>query len=191
MGKRIQYSEGEQIGEVFYLKDVGIDQWRNRIASFRCRCGKVFECLLLSVKRNMTRSCGCLAKENSKRRKGIPITHGHSMPGSKYYKEYRAWQTVRNKCLNKRYIKFSYWGGRGIKMCKRWHDSFENFLEDMGPAPTRLHTLDRFPNNETGHYKPGNCRWATMKEQSNNRRSTRMIIYNGKAKSITEWAETV
>lgn len=66
---------------------------------------------------------------------------------------------------------YARYGGRGITMCDAWRDSFESFLRDIGPRPSPEHSLDRYPNND-GHYEPGNVRWATRTEQSNNKQST-------------------
>ena len=81
--------------------------------------------------------------------------------------EYRSWQMMKNRCLNPAARDFSYYGGRGIKVCKRWENSYENFLADMGRRPSPAHTLDR--KNSDGNYTPSNCRWATREEQSRNR----------------------
>jgi len=81
--------------------------------------------------------------------------------------EYRAWQMMKNRCYNTRSKDYPYYGGRGIAVCKRWVDSFPNFLEDMGRRPSPLHTLDRIKTARG--YSPSNCRWATRKVQSRNR----------------------
>lgn len=80
--------------------------------------------------------------------------------------EYRSWQMMRNRCLNKNAMDYSYYGGRGITIDPQW-DSYENFLRDMGRRPTPTHSLDRIDSN--GNYNASNCKWATRKEQARNR----------------------
>ena len=81
--------------------------------------------------------------------------------------EYRSWQMMKNRCHNPKARDYKYYGARGITVCKRWRDSYEAFLVDMGRKPSPLHTLDR-KNSDKG-YTPSNCRWATREEQSRNR----------------------
>ena len=85
-------------------------------------------------------------------------------------KEYIAWRNMIERCRNPNNPQYGYWGGRGIKVCQRWSNSFLNFLEDMGRAPSPTHSIDRKNNN--GDYGPENCRWATKWEQGINRRTT-------------------
>ncbi len=80
------------------------------------------------------------------------------------------------------------YGGRGISVCERWTLSLQSFMDDMGPAPSPKHSVDRYPD-KNGNYEPGNCRWATPKQQARNRRSNRFIEYNGQTKSLAEWCE--
>lgn len=144
----------------------------------RCDCGIEKRIQYGSVTSGNTKSCGCLSIEKA-------TTHGASS-GGKRTPEYKSWSKMKERCLNKNHVAYSRYGGRGIKICSRWLHSFENFLSSMGAMPTPLHTLER-RNNALG-YLPSNCRWATKKEQANNRSNSRMIEYLGKTKTLAEWA---
>jgi len=114
------------------------------------------------------------------------IIHGHNRRG-KTTKEYRSWYHMKTRCYNKKRPYWKYYGGRGIKVCDRWKDSFVNFLSDMGNKPTSKHSLDRIDNN--GDYSPDNCKWSTSKQQTRNKRSNIMIEYNGKIQCLNDWAK--
>ena len=95
------------------------------------------------------------------------LKHKNAAHG-KVTKEYRAWRNMKDRCYNKKHSSYKNYGGRSIKVCKRWLHSFENFLKDVGLSPSPIYSLDRIDND--GDYKPSNCRWATSKEQTRNRR---------------------
>lgn len=147
-----------------------------------CSCGKKTDKpvsgALLS---GNTKSCGCLQKERLSKgwkhtlspaglkrqmdrvKAGSRRTHGMTKTP-----EYKVWEGIKTRCYNPNFKQFNDYGGRGIKVCDRWLNSFENFFEDMGEKPIGL-SIDRFPNND-GNYEPRNCRWATAKQQRHNRR---------------------
>ena len=104
-----------------------------------------------------------------------------------YPKEYQAWRDMLKRCYNPKCKYYADYGGRGIFVCLRWRLSFRLFLEDMKTAPSAVHSLDRYPNNN-GNYEPSNCRWATPKEQSRNTRQNRILELNGESKCLIEWA---
>lgn len=92
-------------------------------------------------------------------------------------KEYRAWQDMRRRCNNPTRPQYPRYGGRGIKVCDRWNTSFADFYADVGPAPDKSYILDRIDND--GNYEPGNVKWSTPKDSTNNREVTRHVIVNG------------
>lgn len=100
--------------------------------------------------------------------------------------EYNIWGGIKRRTRNPKYFQYHLYGGRGIKMCDRWFDSFENFLEDMGPRPSKKHSLDRIKQN--GNYEKSNCRWATAIEQNNNSRKNVWIDRMGLRMTPAQWA---
>lgn len=109
----------------------------------------------------------------------------HGLTGSPTY---RSWRGSRYRCENPLHPHYSRYGGRGIRVCDRWSNSFEDFLADMGLRPPGT-SLDRIDNN--GHYEPMNCRWATRQQQSSNRRNTHFVEFDGRRQSIGEWSREV
>lgn len=100
---------------------------------------------------------------------------------------YAIWRGMISRCENPEHHYYSYYGGRGIRVCERWRTSFEAFASDMCPRPVGKFSLDRIDNN--GPYCPENCRWATKQEQARNRRSSHYLDFQGQIKTIAEWSE--
>jgi len=141
-----------------------------------CECGNKIAVRKYDVVRGLTKSCGCLKSEiQSKKFKAMwkrghkpPSTHGEASVKRGRSPEYTSWAAMKQRCLNPDNDRYADWGGRGIRVCKRWM-KFENFLADMGRRPTIQHTLER--KNNDGNYTSRNCRWATKSEQAFNRRN--------------------
>lgn len=127
-----------------------------------CTCGNAKTVDASDLRKGRTRSCGCLHSESVKQKQ---TTHGHS--GTTRTREYRSWESAKQKCFNPNTTGYKNYGGRGVTMCDEWASNFNAFLEHMGPRPEGQ-TLDRI--NPDGNYEPGNCRWADVRTQNSNRR---------------------
>lgn len=138
-----------------------------------CDCGNTKETFLAYLRKGSTTSCGCALD-----RKGSTKTP-----------EYGVWASMKTRCTNPQDCNYEGYGWRGIEVCSRWMDSFENFYADMGPRPSHLHTLERIDNNKG--YSPNNCKWATIREQSRNKRSNRNLTYEGQTMCLSDWAEEI
>ncbi len=145
----------------------------------RCECGRERAVVATRLICGRSRCCGC----RRVRPLGIVCGKKHGLSRTV---EYAAWQQMRGRCTNSARRDFHRYGGRGIIVCERWQ-SFEAFYEDMGPRPTSQHSIERREND--GHYDPGNCYWATRKQQARNRRTNRLLTFNGETRCLTEWAE--
>ena len=143
-----------------------------------CECGTVKEDVIYGALTNgNSNSCGCLRLEQLKVR---ATSHGKSKG-----RIYHCWQQIRDRCYNESRKHWPHYGGRGIKVCDRWNNSFEAFAADMGEPPYGT-SIDRIDNN--GHYEPGNCRWATVQEQARNRQSNRWFDWKGEKRTLTDIA---
>lgn len=147
-----------------------------------CDCGTTKTVKGQSLRSGSIVSCGCYHRDIL----SIP-EHGHAVNG-KCSPTYTTWTSMISRCKNKRNPAYQNYGGRGIAVCERWLESFENFLEDMGVRPDGM-SLDRRDNN--GNYDRENCKWSTKKEQQNNRRDTVILTHNGESLPLEYWVARI
>lgn len=174
---------GRRVGKLTVIER-GPNGSHKSILRWRCRCDCGKETLSSGqmLREGRITSCGCERdKVSAERVKDLNRTHGQSKT-----RLYKVWRSMRQRCYLPSFTGFENYGGRGIKVCDRW-ESFENWLADMGEPPTRKHTIDRIDPN--GNYEPSNCRWATMKEQQNNRTNNLQITAKGETKTLAQWAD--
>lgn len=178
--KRLDYKEGDIIGELTFIKEMPPHGYKRRCL-FRCKCGGEIETSLMLAKKKWTKTCGKCTKWEPGNK-----THGLSESA-----EYEIWSGMKKRCYNSKNKSYKNYGARGIKVCDRWLNSFENFIDDMGVRPSPQYSLDRFPNNETGNYEPNNCRWATKEQQSNNVAKNVHITFLGERKTVAQWGRII
>lgn len=171
----------ERLTAETYMGTYSRGSWR-----CRCDCGRAVVVRGYALLRGLARSCGCRGRDI--RAAGNTI-HGKATRVNKA-PEYKIYIGIIGRCESRLDDRSKDYIGRGISICARWRHGqngktgFECFYEDMGPRPSRLHSIDRKDNN--GNYEPSNCRWATKVEQGRNRRSNRNIIYRGRSITMTE-----
>jgi hypothetical protein len=143
----------------------------------QCACGDAAVVRIDTLRFGRTQSCGCLHRERMSR---LNLQHGMSNTPT-----FSSWQSMLHRCYTPSAPDYPRYGGRGIVVCERWQESFEAFYADMGLRPPGT-TLDRKDVN--GNYEPENCRWATLTEQSNNKRNSRLLTFQGETLTATQWA---
>jgi hypothetical protein len=169
---------GKRFGRLVVIRraeniKAGVPRW-----FCRCDCGQ--ECKIAGeyLRKGDTKSCGCLSIEvNGARFR----THGKTET-----REHLIWRAMKTRCSNPRQPGWKRYGGRGIKVCDRWADSFELFLEDMGECP-KGYTIERI--NVDGNYEPSNCKWIQRSEQGKNTSRNRILTYKGESKILSEWVK--
>jgi hypothetical protein len=150
-----------------------VDKNKQRIWNCRCFCGKLFQACPTLIRKGNTKSCGCL-----KRKMLVQRNIDNAKWKNRNTKLHGVWFNMINRCYNKDNPSYKNYGGRGIRVCKEWKNSFDKYfdwiIENLGQKPSDGHTLDRIDNN--GSYKPGNVRWATWEIQAKNKRGKKLDI---------------
>lgn len=154
---------------------------RHTMWLFTCDCGASLVTHLDAVRAGRSTSCGCLRADQIRERS---LTHGHRV-GRRASRTLKSYQHAKSRCFNPNDAKFPVYGARGITMCKRWADNFEEFLADMGECPDGL-TLDRIDVN--GNYEPRNCRWATPHTQIRNKTNNVFVVHEGEKMILKDFA---
>lgn len=182
MSRKALVLTGNRYGRLSVLGREESDNKKNSMWNCICMCGVKVIVGGSHLKNGHIQSCGCLRKEVTSKRS---LKHSHAKNKIDTTTTYHAWQDMRKRCTNPNRKEYKNYGGRGINVCDRWTNSFENFLEDMGERPEGL-SIDRIDNN--GNYEPSNCRWATKKEQCGNKRNNKWITWNGITKIQEYWS---
>ncbi len=144
-----------------------------------CDCGNYAVIQLSNLKIGHTKSCGCKTKQM--------VGMANKTHGMSHTTEYKSYRKMIERCFYEKDINYHNYGGRGITVCDRWLESFDNFFEDMGYKPTLKHSIER--ENTNGNYEPYNCVWATKKVQNNNRTDNTRYQYDGLDMTQSQWAE--
>lgn len=176
---KIQNIIGRKFGK---LTIININSYNPVKCKCKCECGNIKIIRYSDLRSGKTVSCGCYAKEKNK--------ENHTIHGKSNSRLFSIWANMISRCENKNIDTYKYYGKRGISVCYEWRNSFQEFYDwSISNGYKENLTLDRIDNNK--NYSPDNCRWATIKEQSNNRRGNRILTYNGETRTLTQWAEII
>jgi hypothetical protein len=183
IGRRLELN-GKRFGRLVVLGTPELRRYSHKnwvyVWGCLCDCGAMVRVFASNLTTGHTVSCGCLEKDLPNK-----LTNGR-FRNRKPCAEYTTWISMRQRCESMDPRIYSCYRGKGIKVCPRWNNSFRNFLADMGPRPSADHSIDRIDGN--GNYEPGNCRWATLEIQANNKASNVNISINGISKSAAQWS---
>lgn len=168
---------GRQFGRLFVLQENGRKN-KKIMYSCKCSCGIIKDYSAGALNNGVIISCGCSKREKARERitrinKEICYNKTHALSKSSTY---TTWLAMKARCTNVKAGNYKYYGARGITVCNNWLTSFETFVKDMGMRPFATAQIDRIDNN--GNYEPANCRWVTAKINSNNKRNSKIGVFN-------------
>ena len=178
MANRKVITAGTRFDRWCVIGPAGKDDRGNVLYDCVCDCGTRRRVKGTMLRVGRSRSCGCIRPDQLTK-------HGEARRG-RMTAEYRIWEGIQRRCNNPSDPVFEHYGGRGIRMCEAW-SSYDAFLSDMGRRPSQRHSIDRIDND--GDYEPGNCQWATQKDQCRNQRSNVWVTYRGERRVLAELVE--
>lgn len=171
---------GCKFGRLTVLEKNGKDNFGQVIWKCRCECGNTTFVRSYHLRSGHTKSCGCLERETK--------TLAHTIHGKRNTRLYEIWAGMKSRCLNPSIREYKWYGAKGVVICPEWLNDFQAFYDwAIAHGYADNLTIDRIDNNKG--YSPDNCRWATKKEQQNNRSNNRFLTYNGETHNISEWAK--
>ena len=191
MGKFIDLI-GQRFGKLIVIQRMNNDKWGGTRWLCKCDCKNKKEIIVFgsNLRRQKTQSCGCLQKERTSainRNNQYSLKHGYARE-SIGLQIYKIWASMKQRCINSNDRNYHNYGGRGIIVCERWL-KFPNFLEDMGKNWKPGLMIERKNNDK--EYSPGNCYWATRKQQNRNKRNNHLEIYKGETQCLAQWVEKI
>lgn len=188
---KVRYETGRRFGRLAIVCEasplIHFNEKNHRIAirrfECRCDCGTEKIVRMTSLQSGSTLSCGCYHNELSVSQARRHGHASHTAPAP----EYMAWQNMKARCYRPSSHRFEHYGARGITVCDRWRNSYENFLADMGRKPSPEHSIDRIDND--GNYEPTNCHWALPIVQARNNSRNRHVRFKGRSIPLSEACE--
>lgn len=174
---------GQRFGRLLVIGECGRSKDGQKVYLCRCDCGNETKVRSGNLRRGTTKSCGCINRESVAKRNKDSAKHGGC--GTRLY---RIWYDMRQRCRYDKSINWHLYGGRGISVCDEWAESFDAFREWAKSSGYQDGLqLDRIDND--GDYSPINCKWSTVSEQGNNRRTCIYVTIDGDTKSVSEWCK--